>query len=334
MRCAAIRGQGVGGSFCAHLLARGGFRVLLDRQPRPGVPALVVSYATQTLMSDVLERPGLFHGCRRIDRRIVAWEPGADPVTLPHAAVVLPEEELLERLSPEPAEPGEGESAEWTVFASRPLPRPAVEQHFGSRHASAVAAELKEPDTTACWVESLESGWLFLIPGWLIAVGGPPETLLARSRLVAAQICGIGGERAGFAAYPRIADPLCAPGWLACGGAAMTFDPICGDGSGNAVREAILAAAVIRAAARGEPVNHLVAHYRQRLMAGFQRHLEMALGFYRAAGRGPWWDAEIQGLERGMAWCASQLAAAPAFRYRLEDFDLVPAPGLLSARTE
>ncbi len=35
----------------------------------------------------------------------------------------------------------------------------------------------------------------------------------------------------------------------------MAFDPICGDGTAHAIREAILAAAVIRALARGDPVN-------------------------------------------------------------------------------
>jgi hypothetical protein len=229
------------------------------------------------------------------------------------------------------------------VYASRPLPESAVERHFGSRHASAVAVELKTPEASACWIESLESGWLFLIPGWLIAVGGAPETLLAESRLVADQIRGASHKTAEFPAYPRIADPLCdplrdplcdslrdppsTPAWLACGSAAMAFDPICGDGTGNAVREAILAAAVIRAAARGQPVDGLLAHYRSRLMAGFRRHLELSLDFYRAGHGGPWWEREIQALARGVAWCGGQLAAQPAFRYRLEGFDLLPVTG-------
>ena len=102
----------------------------------------------------------------------------------------------------------------------------------------------------------------------------------------------------------------------------MAFDPICGDGAGNAVREAILAAAVVRAAARGESVDRLLAHYRSRLIAGFRRHLELSLEFYRAGNSGPWWDQEIQALERGVAWCAERLAAEPAFHYRLNGFEL------------
>jgi hypothetical protein len=328
MACAAIRGQGVAASCCAYLLDAAGFRLSPIRQPRRSVPAVVVSLATQTLVSDVLQQPDLFNGLPRIDRRVVAWGPKAEPVVIPHSAVALSEEELLDRIQPRLPAADSGQAAEWTVFASRPLPESAVERHFGSRQATAVAAELKTPEASACWIESLESGWLFLIPGWLITVGGAPQTLLAGSRLVADQIRGVSHETAGFPAYPRIADPLCdplgTPAWLACGSAAMAFDPICGDGTGNAVREAILAAAVIRAAARGEAVDGLMAHYRSRLIAGFRRHLELSLDFYRTGNGGPWWEREIQALERGVAWCGGQLAAQPAFHYRLSGFDLLP----------
>jgi len=284
---------------------------------RPRVPAIVVSEATQALVCDVFQQPDLFRDLPRIDRRVVAWGHEAEPLELPHSAVVISEEELTARLQPQL--PEAAQDAEWTIFASRPLPESAVEHHFGSRKAYALAVDCKNG---GCWVESLDSGWLFLIPGWLIAVGGAPEALLAQSRLVARQIRGASEESAAFPAYPRIADPLCAPGWLACGSAAMAFDPICGDGTGNAVREAILAAAVIRAAARGEALDPLLAHYRARLIAGFRRHLELSLQFYRAGNHGQWWDAEILALERGMAWCADRLGPDPAFRYRLNGFEL------------
>lgn len=320
-----IRGRGLAASCCAYLLRREGVPVSRVRATRPAVPAIVVSLATQELIAGVFQQPNLFQGFRRIERRVVAWGNRAD-VELPHAAVVLAEEELLARVEAL-ADGVVAEPAVWTVFGARPLPEPASEQRLGSRQAWAAAVELQEPETATCWIESLECGWLFLIPGWLIAVGGAPETLLAGSRVVAAQIRGLRGESAQFPAYPRIADPLAGPGWLACGAAAMAFDPICGDGAGNSVREAILAAAVIRAATRGEPAERLIEHYRSRLIAGFRRHLELSLQFYRAAQGGPWWEREIQAMERGLAWCAGQLADAPAFRYRLEGFDLLPVIG-------
>ena len=102
----------------------------------------------------------------------------------------------------------------------------------------------------------------------------------------------------------------------------MAFDPICGDGTAHAVREAILAAAVIRSIAAGQSAQDLFAHYQSRLTAGFQRHLENCVSFYRTGGSSPWWSAELQGVERGIAWCAERMTQFPAFRYRLNGYRL------------
>ena len=143
---------------------------------------------------------------------------------------------------------------------------------------------------------------------------------------IAPQACRSGGSLrvagSGFSACPRIVDPFCAPGWLACGSAALAFAPLCGDGTGNAVREAILAAAVIRAAAGGGDVDRLLAHYRARLIAGFFRHLELCRGFYLSGNCGPWWEREIAALEEGIAWCGLALRSSGAFHYRLNGLEL------------
>jgi 2-polyprenyl-6-methoxyphenol hydroxylase-like FAD-dependent oxidoreductase len=176
-------------------------------------------------------------------------------------------------------------------------------------------------------VESLAAGWLFLLPGdpghgWLLAVGESPAALLSGSRLVAGQIDSGGEMVRSFPCYPRIVEPLCQPGWLACGTAAVGFDPLCGDGTGYATREAILASAVVRAALDGADVEALSAHYAARLVAGFQRHLEVCRQFYETGGTGPWWRREAEALNRGLDWCRKKLAAAPPFRYRLNGFSL------------
>jgi len=176
-------------------------------------------------------------------------------------------------------------------------------------------------------VESLEGGWLFLLPGeaasaWLLSVGDPVDAQLARSRLVAQQIADVSPAGRMFPAHPRIADPLCGPGWLACGTGGMGFDPLCGDGTGHATREAILGAAVIRAAVDGENADRVMAHYRMRLLAGFKRHLDVCHEFYRSGHSGPWWDNELEHLHRGIEWCYRQLSGSPGFQYRLNGFAL------------
>jgi hypothetical protein len=238
--------------------------------------------------------------------------------------VVVNEEDLLRKLQ---SSTGADEPAPWIVIASRPLPDACVEEQFGSRTAKAMPVRLRQgADPSACWIESLENGWAFLIPdgkanGWLLAVGDL-ELPLTGSRLVAGQIADSAGEPVEFPSSPRIAWPLCGPGWLACGTGAIAFDPLCGDGSGHAVREAILAAAVLRSIHKGGNCDELLAHYRSRLLAGFKRHLEICEGFYRTGGGTPWWQTQLHETRKGVAWCAGKLNRAFSVPYRLRGFDL------------
>jgi flavin-dependent dehydrogenase len=107
----------------------------------------------------------------------------------------------------------------------------------------------------------------------------------------------------------------------------MAFDPICGDGTSHAVREAILAAAIIQAAANGENPAELRSHYETRLLAGFGRHLALCSQFYKVGHTGPWWAQELKSLEEGMAWCGNQLGNRQDFRYQLNGFELQPTAG-------
>jgi hypothetical protein len=194
--------------------------------------------------------------------------------------------------------------------------------------ASTMEVELKTAaEPAACWIESVEDGWLFLIAnapgaGWLLSVGLRPEELLGQSRLIGEQIARYQPATAQFAASPRIVAPLGEPGWIACGTAAMAFDPLCGDGTAHAVREAILACAVIAAAARGDATVQLLAHYEARLTAGFQRHLAHCLQYYAPGCGGPWWQAEAESVSQGLDWCGSRLSRHATFRYQLNGFEL------------
>ena len=142
------------------------------------------------------------------------------------------------------------------------------------------------------------------------------------SRNGAAQITHLSESTREFPAHPRVAWPLTGSHWLACGTAALAFDPLCGDGTGHAIREAILAAAVLRAIQRGANVDELLNHYQARLVAGFKRHLSVCSEFYGSGGLGPWWTAATESIRVGLAWCDHQLSSAGEFRYRLRGFDL------------
>jgi hypothetical protein len=328
-----IRGDGVAARCCTHLLSRFGFSCATASGPaqaaRPAPvrpPALLLSRAALDLLRDVFDQPDLLSDLAPVRSRIVQWGSQPTPLVLEHAGVVVSQDELLDRLG----NAGSGEPAadpDWTIFASDPLPESSMSHRFGERDASVSPVALAESaDRLSCWIESLEDGWLFLIggghgQGWLLSVGEPE---LGASSLVARQIACCADPVGHFAAGPRILSPICGPGWLACGGAAMAFDPLCGDGAAHAVREAILACAVIRASARGEDPAPLLDHYAARLAAGFERHLSICLQYYCSGGRGGWWNAQSAATRCGMDWCSRKMVELLPFRYRLTGYDLVP----------
>jgi hypothetical protein len=294
-----ILGDGVSACCIAHVLGVG-----IEAVQRPRVPALIVSEATQRLISGVFGRNDIFAGLPRIVQRVVAW--GGEPVAVPHSGVVMSEEELVTGLRPG----GRTVDIAWTIRSSGG----GEQQHFGTRVATASPVVI-QGDPHTFWIESLEAGWLFLLPGWLLAVGGDVDEMLAASHLIAPRIAERSAAGPAWPAHPRIAASLCGEGWLACGTAAMAFDPICGDGVGNAVREGILAGAVVRSS--DDPAA-LRQHYTARLTAAFRRHLELCREYYRTGGNSPWWRAELAALERGISWCGPD----PEFCFRLNGFDL------------
>ena len=326
----AVYGAGVAAASCARLLAARGIGVIAERPERVTVPVIMVSARTQQLLRDVFHREDLFQGLPRVNARVVAWGECSQPRRFEHSAIVVSERELLERLDWGGPRKDQipGHTPSWTVFASRPLPESTAVKHFGARVASVFAvdlAEISEPCT--CWIESLACGWLFLLPGprgtgWLLAVGAEAGSLLSNSRLIARQIQSVNCPAGEFPAYPAMSVPLCGPQWLACGSAALAFDPMCGDGAGNAIREAILAVAVIRAAERGCREEQLLDHYRTRLVAGFSRHLQLCHQFYSAGRGGPWWDAELELLRDAIEYCRREMDNAAPPRFRLQQFDL------------
>ncbi len=331
----AIHGSGIAASSCLHLLNRSGQAASWDGIGRSHLPAVMLSGPSQNLLRDIFEQPDLFAGLPQVRRRVVAWGREA-PVVLPHSAVVVSEQALLDRIQKRiPSPSAQASEADWTIYASKPLPRAAGELDFGSRTAAAASVTLiPSAPNDACWTESLEHGWLFLLPGiekhWLLAVGCSAQDLLAQSRVIARQIAEVHPGGAKFASHPRIADPLCAPGplgasgWFACGTAALAFDPLCGDGVGNAAREAILASAAIRAVLGGADADVILEHYRTRLIAGFERHLKLCQQFYNSGRSGAWWDEQIDACDRGIAWCRSKIQAAGEFSYQLRGFSLEP----------
>ena len=329
-----ISGDGVAACCCAYILKQAGFRVAVKRSERPRLPAILLSDAALALIQGVFGDLS-FDDSHLIRHRVVARGADSRGVAFAHSALVVSEQGLLAKLwsRVDLDDDDDHQDCDGTIFASRPLPAKAVEQNFGKRAATVVPVSLKDTsDSTSCWIESLENGWLFLIPNapgsaLVLAVGDPAVSLLNCSRIIARQISTCGEPAGEFPAHPRILSALCGDGWLACGTAAMAFDPICGDGTSHAVREAILAAAIVQAEAAGENPIALRSHYETRLLAGFGRHLALCSQFYKSGHGGAWWEQERKSLEEGMAWCGQQLGSRQNFQYQLNGFELQPTAG-------
>ncbi len=319
-----IRGEGLAAWCSARLLSRSGFRVTVDRPMRRNSRLILVSDQTQALLAELAGDPSPFANAYRVTKRFVTWGPSAATREFDHSAAIVNESSLLDDLWSRTFYETAAERADWTIFSASPAP--GEEHRFGSRTANIAEVDLRG-QRGACWIESFEQGWMFLIAGddptgYLITVGARVETFLASSRSIAEQIGAIREREGGVAAYPRITTPMGGDDWLACGSAAMALDPLCGDGSGHAIREAILAAAVLRAVAKGSDPRDLRRHYESRLRAAFERHLKICERFYSTGGAGDWWTAELDLLRRGLEFCRAD--APHEWRFRLEGFDLLP----------
>lgn len=324
-----LQGGGVAAACCAQLLGRQGIGVTTRHMGHGAAPFVMLSDTARALLRDVLSQPDLFAGHPRIDRRGVAW--GADPVVMPHAATIVSGAALAAALEPhvrtgpmdEPTDP-----VDFTLFATSPLPAGSA-MRFGARPAVATEARLSNPDDRGlCWIEALDIGWLFLIPcggdrAWLLCVGAAPVDMLDRSRHIAPRIADTDGPFQHFDPVPRIATHIAGAGWLGCGTATIAFDPLCGDGTAHAVREAILASAVIAAIAKGGDAAALSGHYQAMLIAAMRRHLQLAMPFYRTGGKGEWWRDAQDALAQGHDWCTQRLATTPEPRYMLRGDALV-----------
>ncbi|MFN4134374.1 MAG: hypothetical protein ACK4G2_01875 [Novosphingobium sp.] len=332
-----LRGQGVAVATSAHLLDRAGFAFLREPGLRRPVPVIMLSDAALALLRDVFGQPALFADRPRIERRVVKWG-SAEASAMAHGAVVVSEDDLTNVLDlfPKGNDTRLEEETRQTAalrdgFAIHAMPPfPAADMlRFGERLSATARVRLRaQAPSRTCWIEAVDAGWLFLIPdghgdAWLLAVGGAPEVLAGSAPLIAPLIESMALSGGQFDTSPRMLAGLAGDGWLACGTAAIAFDPICGDGTAQAAREGILAAALIGGLARGEDPALLAQHYHSLLLAALRRHLQLSLPFYANGGTGRWWHAQYASTRAGYEQTTALLAKRPEPRFALHGFDLV-----------
>ncbi len=149
-----------------------------------------------------------------------------------------------------------------------------------------------------------------MVPGPVEDPAGHLGRVLARSPL-AARLTGPPAIVVALPAAPRLhrapATPPSdrTPGLLLVGAGAIRYDPLSGTGTAQALRTAVLAAAVIDSAAAGTPADRLCAHYTARLHTAFRDHLTTCARLYPQAFATPAWQHELEACRWGVGTVGS-----------------------------
>ncbi|MFJ6782675.1 hypothetical protein [Streptomyces yangpuensis] len=332
MTLVEIAGSGLAELTCARLLADRGHRVRLAPPRPPGQPAgaaragagprpLLLTGPTLDLVGR-LWGDGLLDGGWPLTHRHARWGAGPSPGRFPQPGRAVDGAVLAVRMR-ERLGTGDlsGEPPAWTVTATpgEPAGERAAHRQTGRRRLLAGTAPVRRPrDQDTARLDCTGLGWLHLTPlgreaclvqAMVPGPAGDPAGLLAR--LLAESALGTRLRRpprtaVALAAAPRVhLAPALPPvagrgGLLVVGAGALRQDPISGTGTAQALRTAILAAAVIDAAAAGTSARALCAHYADRLRAAFHDHLGTCMRLYPAAFGSPAWRDEIDAMRHAL----------------------------------
>lgn len=321
MPTAVVLGRGVAGLSCAALLVARGWTVEV-RGDRPTVPpAMLLNPVTCGVLVDVWGTPDVLADATGLDRRVTAWA-GVPSAEMPDPGVVVAGSALLDRLEQRVGaslHPGTIEAPTW-ILDARGRPRSPDVADPGRGRRCVLAAEFDTgpgPGERTAAMASTPDGWVFVLPlpqGRALVqamVAEPPDdpATVLTSMLTAArrQLGGLAPAGAsplrGPVVLPAAAGlhpPLAEPGRLRVGDRGISVDPLSGDGTGYALRTALLACACIAAIEDGEPRAGVLAHYEARLRAAYQAHLQACLGFYGTTLTTPAWRAELTGMREGL----------------------------------
>jgi flavin-dependent dehydrogenase len=210
-------------------------------------------------------------------------------------------------------------------------------RHYSFGRRSIISTEVEMKNATnkeTIWLETIDEGWVFLAPlegdkgvlQLMLPVNQHqscyfPLDYIKNTKTIKFQVSHPIGYVSAFEACPRITEPLCGSNWIAVGDAAASFDPLSGEGIGYAIREAILATAIIKGISSGLSEDGCLRHYSRRLHNTFSNHLKECYSYYSKAFHSKAWNEEIE--------CMSELPSSifssnNALNYRIHGFDLEP----------
>ena len=219
-----------------------------------------------------------------------------------------------------------------------------VPEAFGDRCAIAQEVSLLQScEDKTYWIETVENALVFLAPlsarRALLQVIVPRlltesdqilPSILEQTLSIGNQISDLVGSSSVFSAYPQILGSLCGQvglsgsTWMAVGDAAFCVDPISGDGTGYAIRGAILATSIMNSiACKLVDYNCGLHHYTLRLRKTFIAHLKACTDYYSIGFSSLPWQSEINLMKKAFVSDKFIQAQSHELRHSLQDWRLL-----------
>lgn len=337
MKVARIHGGGIAALAAARALSRLGWRLALGDDPPPS-HRVVLSARTVATLDSLFGDPALWHGTHRLRRRYVRWD-GQRTALLPGDAYVVHSGRLAARMRASVARDARATrgTANGTLTIAARGTNGLQRVRWGERVMLVAETRLAAgADPDASWTEATPSGWIFVAPATArtalvqAMVPTPPrdpaaalQALIAGARTIAPILDGAPREVRAVSGAPGLARELCGPGLIVAGEEALSVDPVSGEGSGYAAREAILAAAVADAVETGLDAEVAFDHYRARLEHALAAHLRTCLQVYTAPFDASW-SAERAACAAGSAALETAAAERRPFTLGLRGLRLAP----------
>lgn len=329
-RRADVLGAGPVGLTCARILAMSGWSVRVLKTGLQSSRPIALPGHTAQIVDEIWGRP-ISAICRvhPLAHRRVTWSEGdvGQDAAFPSMSVDLAElclglEALLRgRVSIEEAQDGQTDSQACVLDARGALPPERCRISAGRRVMHMwqdVPADSRA--TRGSEVRAGSGFWVFLLPTsadkMSVQVVAPdqlptmehlskclaeaPRQTLARCLEISLpELAGV--LCAGITIAPRLGPLPSDPRRIPVGDRAIAYDPICGDGTGQGLRTAILAAAALNTLETGRKVRPILDHVVDRYLFAFRAHLEHSLRYYRSITWPNCWRGEIASTRRALA---------------------------------
>lgn len=344
MPAARVLGGGIGALCCAALLRRKGWNVALCLPPQTQSPTVVLNAVTIQLIHNIFgDVSHVLRDAQPIKRHYINWGDNRAEEFTSTSGFTLRGNDLSARLLDLLSHDSQlivtdetwAEPFDWQIYAAKSR---SNDVRFGQRCAISVDVTLHEDsDFTTSFIEATPGGWLFLAPtapGRAVLQAVVPEkpkdlsqnlrSLLDHTRRIKRIVADFASAAFAVDCAPKKLHRLDGPNWLATGTAACSYDPLCGDGTGCAIRAAILGAAVLEGIDRGTTKESLLTYYNLRLTYAFYTHLRSCLSLYSSASFNEIWREELNVTQEGLREVEQELASMSTNHYRLNNFELLP----------